>query len=455
MSRKLNSSKRTSSAAGDMAKQEDVPVVPVVRPSFAREIDGFVLNVESLSRANQQTMKVIETSTKEIAKKFATLLEEKGVVIKNEDGKTAYQIKLADAQAFKRRLKDLLSSYVAMKKTPETFFCSLVHQYDAFLGRLLRVAFYVKPETLNASQKQITFSELMSFDCLEAAREHLIEKEVESRIRESHDEQFAGMESRFGLQLRKDLPIWPVFIEITERRNLFVHCDGVVSSQYVSVCSKHQFKLQEQVRAGYPLTVNKEYFEQAVDCILEIGVKLGHVLWRKLQPNHLSEADNSLHLITYELLLAERYGLAKTLLQFATDTLKKHSSDSIRRMNLVNLAIAHYYLGEKSETIQLLDAHDWSACEDKFKLAVAVLRDDYQDAEKLMKKIGKKGEVNKEAYSSWPLFKTFRESKEFFRTYRKLFGKDFFLPKEEIQERLEQSQQVAAPDRQETAPASR
>jgi len=241
MSKKENSSKQTLSATEDAAKQEGVPGIPAL-PTFGREINSFVFNVESLSLANHQTIKVVSTSTKELFKKFEALLKEKGVVTKNEEGKTAYQIKPTDAQAFKKRSRDLLSSSVAMKKIPETFFCSLLHQYDAYLGRLLRVAFYVKPEALNASQKQITFSELMSFDCLEAAREHLIEKEVESIIRESHDEQFTWMENRFGLKLRKDLPIWPIFIEMTERRNLFVHCDGVVSSQYVSVCNKLNFR---------------------------------------------------------------------------------------------------------------------------------------------------------------------------------------------------------------------
>lgn len=454
MPRKANSLKQALSAPRDTAKQDVGQGIPAERTLFGPEIDSFVLNVESLSRANRQTVKVVTTSTEELAKKFTTLLKEKGVVTKSKDGKTTFQIEPADAQVFKKRLKDLLSSYVAMKKIPETFFCSLVHQYDAFLGRLLRVAFYVKPETLNASQKQISFSELMSFDSLQKAREHLIEKEIESIIRESHDDQFAWMENRFGLQLRKDLPIWPVFIEMTERRHLFVHCDGVVSSQYVSVCDKHQVKFGDQISVGCLLTVDEKYFEQGVNCILEVGIKLGHVLWRKLQSDDLLGADTSLHRITYDLLSAEEYGLTKTLLQFATNTLKKYSSDNIRRINLVNLAIAHYYLGEKPEAIQLLDAHDWSACEDKFKLAVAVLRDDYQGAEKLMQKIGKKGEVKKEDYSSWPLFKTFRDSKEFLRTYRKLFGKDFFLPKDEIQERLEQSQQIATPNRQETAHAS-
>jgi len=456
MAKKAVSSKQKSSV-GVLQKQENIATKPsgTPSPSFGSEIDAFVLAVESLATANHQAMKTMVTSTKDMSKKFTAFLEEKGIVAKRDDGKTSYRIKPEDTQVFKKLWRDFLSSRTAMKKIPEIFFCSLVHQYDAFLGRLLRVAFYTKPETLNASQKQITFSELMSFESLETARKHLIEKEVESIVRESHDDQFSWMENRFGLPLRRELPIWPVFVEMTERRNLFVHCDGVVSSQYVAVCNKHQVKFEGSVTAGHLLTVNKKYFDQAVDCILEVGVKLGHVLWRKLQPDGLERADQSLQNITYDLLVAEKYSLAKTLLEFATNVLKKHSSDRIRRVHIVNLAIAHYFLGEKPEAVRLLDTHDWSACEDQYKLAVSVLRDDYQEAEKLMQKIGKKGQVTKEEYSSWPLFKAFRESKEFLRTYRKLFGKDFFLREDEIQERLEQSQQVVAPDRQETAPASR
>ena len=107
--------------------------------------------------------------------------------------------------------------------------------------------------------------------------------------------------------------------------------------------------------------------------------------------------------------------------------LKKHSSDNIRRIHLINLAIAHYKLGEKQEVLNLLNSQDWSACTYKFKLAVAVLQDKYEDAAKLMIKIGKKGEVSREDYSSWPLFIDFRKSEEFLKTYRKLFGKDFIV----------------------------
>lgn len=420
-------------------------------PSFEEEIGNFVLSVESLARATAQTMKVVTTSLKKSGDAFEQFLEAKGVNTTKEDGKPSYQITPDSVSAFEKHIKDLTASSLAVKKVPQIFFCALIHQYDAYLGKLLRVAFFVKPELLNASQRQLSFEELMKLNSIDAAREYLIEKEIESVIRESHDSQFSWMENRFGLVLRKDLPIWPTFVEMTERRNLFVHCDGNISSQYLSVCQKHSVNFEEQCAIGEQLEVTPQYFNRTVDCILEMGVKLGHVIWRKLQPDALANADMALLNTTFDLLLDERYPLARILLHFAVNALKKHSSDEIRRIHLINLAIAHYYSGEKKEAHELLDGHDWSACTDRFKLAVAVLHDNYKDAAKLMIKIGKSGEVSRSDYSSWPLFREFRKSKEFLNAYRKLFGKSFLIREEDTEKRLEtdkRSQQAAQPDSQ-------
>jgi hypothetical protein len=46
-----------------------------------------------------------------------------------------------------------------------------------------------------------------------------------------------------------------------------------------------------------------------------------------------------------------------------------------------------------------------------------------------MKRIGSKGPVTRVEYSSWPLFKDFRNTTEFLATYKELFGEEFILPK--------------------------
>ena len=138
----------------------------------------------------------------------------------------------------------------------------------------------------------------MAFGSVEAAREYLIEKEIETVLRKSHAEQFDWLENKFGLPLKKGLDVWPAFIEVTERRNLFVHTSGLVSRQYLDVCAKHKVTLPKDATLGNELGVSKEYFTVAHEAIFEVGVKLAHVLWRKLKPEDREEADDNLSDLT-------------------------------------------------------------------------------------------------------------------------------------------------------------
>lgn len=113
----------------------------------------------------------------------------------------------------------------------------------------------------------------------------IIEKEVETVLRNSHVEQFDWLESKFGIPLRKGLDSWPTFVETTERRNLLVHTGGIVSSQYIKNCKEHKVAFGNDLKPGSELHVDAEYVAKAYFCIFEIGVKLAHVLWRKLDSN--------------------------------------------------------------------------------------------------------------------------------------------------------------------------
>ncbi len=54
---------------------------------------------------------------------------------------------------------------------------SLISQYDAFLGRLIRTLFLIKPESLSMSEKNISFAQLQTFESIEDAKEYILEKE--------------------------------------------------------------------------------------------------------------------------------------------------------------------------------------------------------------------------------------------------------------------------------------
>lgn len=320
-----------------------------------------------------------------------------------------------------RQLGRINTQYRTAKELlPRTFLVSFVSTYDAFLGSLVRALFEAKPEVLNSSGKQLTYKELVAFENLETARTFVVDTEVESLLRKSHSEQFDWLESTFSIKLREGLDSWPTFIELTERRNLFVHCHGKASTQYLKVCKDHKADTTG-VALGATLDARHQYLVNAYKCLYEIGVKLSQVLWRKIKPDELEAADNALISTTFELLVLEKYDIAARLLSFATK-LPRHSSEVTKRIFLVNLAQSYKFTDQQEKCLSALSTIDWSACSDNFSVCVAALKDDFIKAAEAMHRIGAAGAIKQHEYIDWPIFKEFRKSREFSDAYTKIFG---------------------------------
>jgi hypothetical protein len=344
--------------------------------------------------------------------------------------------------------KRFTSAHIARKIIPRTFLIALVSQFDAFLGKLIRALFDMQPGWLNASEKSLTYSQILEFEDFASVKAYLIEKEVENIMRESHSYHFEWLEKKCGLPLRKDLAAWPLFIELTERRNLFVHTGGVISSQYLQVCREHKVNFEAPpfsnlYKLGDEHDVTSAYFRQSYSVLYEIGVKLAHVLWRKLKPSELEVADSHLGHICYEVLVSEKYTLAQKLLDFAVVTLKKHSSENYRRMCVVNRAQAYKWAGNETEARQILDAEDWSALSDDFVICVAVLRDQFDKACELIHRAGPNGKIKKADFRHWPVFRKFRESHEFLNIYEKVFGEPFTQIVESNDQSITQDEEIS------------
>ena len=84
------------------------------------------------------------------------------------------------------------------------------------------------------------------------------------------------------------------------------------------------------------------------------------MFWRKLRPAELNDADQHLLVLSYDLLTEGRYDLAKALLDFATETLKKHSSTEMRLRLVINRVQAYKWSGDESRARAILDKEDFS-----------------------------------------------------------------------------------------------
>lgn len=394
--------------------------------NFKEEVEKFTDHIDSLYQTAPMVDLILKVTQFASEKKRNEYVKEKAVKSKDKEGNEITKIDIQHLNKYLDLEKKASNSQLAQKIMQRNFIVSLVSQFDAYIGSLIRKIFIIQPELLNSSEKNLSFAKLSEFESIDEAKEHIIEKEIEGVLRESHSAQFKWLENKLGMSLNKDLLSWQNFIEITERRNLFVHTNGVVSSQYISNCAKHKVEFETIVTSGQVLDVDEKYIKLAYCCLYEIGVKLSQVIWRKLLPETIEDADSSLNSIIYNLLQRKEYKLAINLSDFATNILKKHSSQEFKLIFAVNKAQSYKWDGQNKICTEMMNNMDWSSMSDKFKLSKAVLIDDFNTAYRIMRKIGKdEEEMQQLGYQEWPLFQRIREEDQFKKVYKEIYGVDY------------------------------
>lgn len=397
---------------------------------FDDAIGKFLNHIESLWTSLPILLKTIEQTKKNSQKEHQSFLQNNCEYIESEG---YFVITPEHYRRNNSHKKAVENSTTAIKIIKRNFLVSLISQFDTYIGDMMKAVFSVRPEMINSSEKQLTFSELSKFSSIEEAKESIVEREIETVLRESHSEQFKWFERKLSIPLRKDLHIWETFIEITQRRNLFVHNDGKVSSQYLTVCRENNVTIDDKIKLGDELEVGFKYFDKTFKCLFEIGVKLNQVIRRNLLPTELESADSSFLNISFELIQNRQYDLAKILYDFSDKYIKKYSTEDLRLRVLINRAQTYKWLDKNEECKKIIESVDWSATGEIFKLVSYVLLDKYDEASTVMRNIGANESVlDKLYYKDWPVFRLFRQTEQFKMAYLEIYKQSFEITEENV-----------------------
>ena len=366
--------------------------------------------------------------------KIQLLAESKGNRLSeiSDEKRSVYELDIEHYRQCALYGEEMEVSLSGAKRLPEVMLIGLVSVYDAMLFQLLKVVFSLHEDIVLTSEKTLKFSDLSSYGTIEAAKSALIDKEIESILRESHHEQFSLLEKKLNMKLSANIPALPTFIEVCERRNLITHTGGRVSPQYIASGKNNEFDISD-VTIGKKLDVQPKYYASAVNAVYEIGAKLCHVLWRKYAKQEREIADDALNELGLSLIRGRNYRLAEAMLRFGIEMPKLYN-DEIKRMMAVNLANSLRLQERRDEAKLVLDNFDWSAVSDPFKICIAAVREDVAEVARLMKLHGEKGPLTAADYRDWPVFRGMRAKPEFIESFESVFGTRLFVKSESLVE---------------------
>ena len=242
-------------------------------------------------------------------------------------------------------------------------------------------------------------------------------------MRNSHHAQLEFLDSRLKLGVEDGFSGWQTFLELTERRNLFVHNGGCVNNTYINNSKKYGFKLYSECKEGDYLAASDDYIGESLDCLYELTERIAQASARRLFPECLEEADGSLNNRTVDLMSDERWSLAERIFEFTLGIPEQFRSGAeFRYYSLINLCVALKFSGK--EFSERLREVDWNPMHPKYHFAIAVLEDRFDDAADLMKSEAVLNEVPKENFIDWPLLRSFRETPQFIKAFDEIFSSD-------------------------------
>lgn len=374
-------------------------------------------SIKETFTSNFNILKRVEIIAKKSLKSF---ISKNDINIEDIDSISPLQ-----AKELKTIIKRIERTELAAVIFPQSMLVALVSQYDYLIGQLVQWIYSVNPDSFNESGSQISYKELFSYNDINAIREKFLQDKVETILRKSHEEQIDDLQKLSGVKHLKGVTFWKEFIEITQRRNLLVHCKGIVSHQYIQKCN--DVGVNPLPSVGETLIVDDSYFAKAYHIFYSMGVMLSQVIMRHLlgKDKVLGEIDTILNHNIYDALEEENYDLAIELSKFALADSTKHSCRLDEVYFVLNYAQAYKWKGDQSKCNKVLSDFDFSAMTSDILVAKYALEDDINSVVEHMKKAGNNSKVmTKDAYVSWVIFKGIREMDEFKDAYKEIFGEE-------------------------------
>lgn len=357
------------------------------------------------------------------SREFTKFLKTRATEKTDGENRVSYNMDTLNIHKFSEMVERLKISAIAPQILANAMFVSLILRWDVYFTKLLRIVYEAKSGVVDSSERAISFSDLTRFTSIEEARQHIVEAEIEDLMRGSHEKHFSYLATKLGVKISRDEAIWKHFIEITERRNLIAHTDGTVSKQYIEVCGRNGVDLGDTC-SGKSLEITRSYMEFSCDVLAEFAVIVGHILWRRIHKDQSQKQDTHHMIITYALVRDEKYKIAQSLIERFLQDPKNLKNEYVRKASFINLAQSYKWSENAGKCLETLNREDWSSSRDNFLVACHVLRDQFEEAAKLMIRIGMDGDLKKADYDEWPLFKHFRESEFYIEAYRAVFGED-------------------------------
>jgi len=289
--------------------------------------------------------------------------------------------------------------------------------YELLIADLIKTHYAINPKALPRPEEQkISLADLRGInpDGLEEIEKYFIAKEADNVLRDNSRKQLQYFKDKLKVQVSISDYLKDAFWELSQRRNLIVHNDGIVDELYLSSVDKSYIRTLG-LEKGMRLNVTPEYILHAYDTLLELGGTITQLCWRRWLKSDTEKADRSLSESIFTLLEKGRYTPVKNLAKFAAEIKLSSPSDLII---LVNRAIAERETQDSKGLEKSLRKIAGFPSSMERDIALSLLDGDQEKAYELLIVAKEEGKIQRFSFR-WPLFIPVQNEPRFISLFEK------------------------------------
>ncbi|MHA6481041.1 hypothetical protein ACX1C1_03855 [Paenibacillus sp. strain BS8-2] len=361
--------------------------------------NGIAASIEKYQ--DEQIEEKVDIFKQFLVTEFGLELADNGDIVDNNDKYEKIKSILNGMKSIDRKLTQKLI-------LNQSSLINLVVFFELLIANIIKYRLFKYPDAANLKDKTLTIDEIRRLGNFENAEAYLIENEVEGIIRQKHQEWFAYFKKNlktvnFDFMTRFEAEL----NEIIQRRNLFVHNEGIINNIYLSNVNS---ALTNGLKKGKYLKMNNSYLNQSINVIEHIGLLISLELWRAMEKKSEVRWDFCSG-YGYELLMEGRWELANDVYKFFCD--EKESGSENKSIALINYWLTMKKLGKYSEIKSTAERADFSDKRDRYQLSYYSIIEDRNNFYHVLHNLTISRDVRKVELLEWPVLYIFRDEPEF------------------------------------------
>lgn len=384
-----------------------------------KKISGYA------SIGHQASSEISSLSTLRLKYELEQEVDSSLIRVKKRGRSDLFVSKTLDVKNAKKSIEKYWHSVAHGYSVQNAIFVGMVTTFDELVAQLIRNVLKHVPEILNSFSLEIPYRDVVSAKDFQNLQESLIRDIVDGIMWKSRSDQLKWLETYVTKEkFLNTIPQYEKFIEIAERRNVYVHNNGIVNSAYLSRVNIEKAGIKDAT-LGKRLHLTSKYFDESADVLVEAYVIIVHKVIRKLMRNATLEQkevlDTHFNQSVYDQLDGGRFDSAARLASKMLDG-GFAISDMTRKMGAVNLGIALKKSGDELSSNRALDSVDWSSARTEFKLCIAAIKEDEGEVCRLLPQMIGSDLIGPQAYFEWPAFEWMRSKPKFWQKLQEVYG---------------------------------